>query len=92
VYNQLDKQARGITANVVVPREVQTDFSGGMVRDNPEVNWMVAIMTAQVRAGVPVSPSAILPPIEDAQIQRALSHGDTINAVPHFCGLPRHRS
>jgi len=29
---------RRITANVVAPGPVQTDFSGGMVRDNPEVN------------------------------------------------------
>ena len=27
---------RGITANVVAPRAIQTDFSGGMVRDNPK--------------------------------------------------------
>jgi NAD(P)-dependent dehydrogenase (short-subunit alcohol dehydrogenase family) len=29
---------RRITANVVAPGAIQTDFSGGMVRDNPEVN------------------------------------------------------
>jgi NAD(P)-dependent dehydrogenase (short-subunit alcohol dehydrogenase family) len=29
---------RGITANVVAPGAIQTDFSGGMVRDNPEIN------------------------------------------------------
>jgi NAD(P)-dependent dehydrogenase (short-subunit alcohol dehydrogenase family) len=44
---------RGITANVVAPGAIQTDFSGGMVRDNPEVNKMVAGMTALGRAGVP---------------------------------------
>ena len=44
---------RGITANAVAPRAIQTDFSGGMVRDNPEVNKMVASMTALGRAGVP---------------------------------------
>jgi NAD(P)-dependent dehydrogenase (short-subunit alcohol dehydrogenase family) len=44
---------RGITANVVAPGAIQTDFSGGMVRDNPEVNRMVASMTALGRAGVP---------------------------------------
>ena len=43
---------RGITANVVAPGAIQTDFSGGMVRDNPEVNKMVANMTALGRAGV----------------------------------------
>jgi NAD(P)-dependent dehydrogenase (short-subunit alcohol dehydrogenase family) len=44
---------RGITANVVAPGAIQTDFSGGMVRDNPEVNKMVASMTALGRTGVP---------------------------------------
>src|SRR5579863_3752314 len=44
---------RGITANVVAPGAIQTDFSGGMVRDNPEVNKQVAGMTALGRAGQP---------------------------------------
>ena len=44
---------RGITANVVAPGAIQTDFSGGMVRDNPEINRRVAEMTALGRAGVP---------------------------------------
>jgi NAD(P)-dependent dehydrogenase (short-subunit alcohol dehydrogenase family) len=44
---------RGITANVVAPGAIQTDFSGGLVRDNPEVNKTVANMTALGRAGLP---------------------------------------
>ncbi len=44
---------RRITANVVAPGAIQTDFSGGMVRDNPQVNKTVADMTALGRAGVP---------------------------------------
>jgi NAD(P)-dependent dehydrogenase (short-subunit alcohol dehydrogenase family) len=44
---------RGITVNVVAPGAVQTDFSNGMVRDNPEVNKRVAEMTALGRPGVP---------------------------------------
>lgn len=43
---------RRITANVVAPGAIQTDFSGGMVRDNPEVNKQVAGITALGRAGV----------------------------------------
>jgi len=43
---------RRITANVVAPGPVQTDFSGGMVRDNPEVNKQVSAMTALGRPGV----------------------------------------
>src|SRR5262249_35223022 len=44
---------RRITANVVAPGPVQTDFSGGMVRDNPEVNKTISSMTALGRPGVP---------------------------------------
>jgi len=44
---------RGITANVVAPGAIQTDFSGGIVRDNPEVNKRIADMTALGRPGVP---------------------------------------
>jgi NAD(P)-dependent dehydrogenase (short-subunit alcohol dehydrogenase family) len=44
---------RRITANVVAPGAIETDFSGGMVRDNPEINKRVAEMTALGRAEVP---------------------------------------
>jgi NAD(P)-dependent dehydrogenase (short-subunit alcohol dehydrogenase family) len=36
-----------------IPGAIQTDFSVGMVRDNPEFNTRVAVMTALGRAGVP---------------------------------------
>ena len=44
---------RGIAVNVVAPGAIETDFSGGMVRDNPQVNAMVAGFTALGRAGLP---------------------------------------
>jgi NAD(P)-dependent dehydrogenase (short-subunit alcohol dehydrogenase family) len=44
---------RKITANVIAPGAIETDFSGGMVRDNPEINKRVAEMTALGRVGVP---------------------------------------
>lgn len=44
---------RGITVNVVAPGAIETDFSGGVVRDNPEYNKRVADNTALRRAGVP---------------------------------------
>jgi len=43
---------RRITANVVATGPIQTDFSCGMVRDNPEVNKQVSAMTALGRPGV----------------------------------------
>jgi NAD(P)-dependent dehydrogenase (short-subunit alcohol dehydrogenase family) len=45
--------SRGIAVNTVAPGAIATDFSGGMVRDNPQVNRMVAEATALGRAGVP---------------------------------------
>ncbi len=44
---------RGIAVNTVAPGAIATDFSGGVVRDNPEVNKHVAEMTALGRAGLP---------------------------------------
>jgi NAD(P)-dependent dehydrogenase (short-subunit alcohol dehydrogenase family) len=44
---------RGITVNVIAPGAIETDFGGGLVRDNPEFNRRVAGMTALGRAGVP---------------------------------------
>ncbi|MGY2737119.1 SDR family NAD(P)-dependent oxidoreductase [Sphingomonas sp. UYP23] len=44
---------RGITVNSVAPGAIQTDFSGGVVRDNPAVNKHVSSITALGRPGVP---------------------------------------
>jgi NAD(P)-dependent dehydrogenase (short-subunit alcohol dehydrogenase family) len=43
---------RRITVNVVAPGAIATDFSGGIVRDNPEVNKAVAANTALGRVGL----------------------------------------
>lgn len=45
--------SRGISVNTVAPGAIETDFSGGMVRDNPEVNKQIASMTALGRVGKP---------------------------------------
>src|SRR5579863_4547274 len=52
-YMAKELASRGITANVVAPGAIETDFSGGMVRDNPEINKQVAAMTALGRVGLP---------------------------------------
>ena len=44
---------RRIAVNTVAPGAIQTDFSGGMVRDNPTVNKMVSDATALGRPGLP---------------------------------------
>lgn len=50
-YMAKELGSRGITVNVVAPGAIATDFSGGVVRDNPEVNKHVAEMTALGRVG-----------------------------------------
>lgn len=52
-YQAKELGQRRITVNAVAPGAIQTDFSGGMVRDNPDLNRQVADMTALGRAGVP---------------------------------------
>jgi NAD(P)-dependent dehydrogenase (short-subunit alcohol dehydrogenase family) len=44
---------RGIAANVVAPGAIETDFGGGRVRDNKEINAHVASATALGRVGLP---------------------------------------
>ncbi|MFO3704724.1 SDR family NAD(P)-dependent oxidoreductase [Xanthomonas codiaei] len=45
--------ARGIRANTLAPGAIETDFNGGGVRDNAQINAMVASMTALGRPGLP---------------------------------------
>jgi NAD(P)-dependent dehydrogenase (short-subunit alcohol dehydrogenase family) len=45
--------ARGIAVNTVAPGAIETDFGGGVVRDNPDYNRNVAQATALGRAGLP---------------------------------------
>jgi len=44
---------RGIAVNVVAPGAIETDFGGGRVRDDAELNRHVAAQTALGRVGVP---------------------------------------
>jgi NAD(P)-dependent dehydrogenase (short-subunit alcohol dehydrogenase family) len=44
---------RGIAVNAIAPGAIETDFGGGLVRDNPEINRMVAAATAMGRVGLP---------------------------------------
>ena len=53
LYMAKELGSRGIAVNTVAPGAIQTDFSGGIVRDNPEVNRHIAELTALGRPGVP---------------------------------------
>lgn len=44
---------RGIAVNVIAPGAIATDFGGGVVRDNAQVNAYVASQTALGRVGQP---------------------------------------
>lgn len=44
---------RGIAVNVVAPGAIETDFGGGAVRDNAQLNEMIAAQTALGRVGKP---------------------------------------
>jgi NAD(P)-dependent dehydrogenase (short-subunit alcohol dehydrogenase family) len=52
-YMALELGPRRIAVNVVAPGPIATDFSGGMVRDNPAVSQRIADHTALGRAGLP---------------------------------------
>jgi NAD(P)-dependent dehydrogenase (short-subunit alcohol dehydrogenase family) len=52
-YMALELGPRRIAVNVVAPGAIETDFSGGVVRDNPEVNKAIAGYTALGRVGLP---------------------------------------
>jgi NAD(P)-dependent dehydrogenase (short-subunit alcohol dehydrogenase family) len=44
---------RGITVNAVAPGAIETDFGGGVVRDDAGLNKMIAAQTALGRVGLP---------------------------------------
>jgi NAD(P)-dependent dehydrogenase (short-subunit alcohol dehydrogenase family) len=44
---------RRITVNTIAPGAIETDFSGGAVRDNKDLNKMIAGMIALGRVGLP---------------------------------------
>lgn len=52
-YQAKELGIRGIRANVVAPGAIETDFNGGAVRDNEELNKNVAAATALGRVGLP---------------------------------------
>jgi len=45
--------ARGIAVNTIAPGAIATDFGGGVVRDNPQMNAGIASQTALGRVGLP---------------------------------------
>ncbi|MCY1273294.1 3-oxoacyl-[acyl-carrier-protein] reductase FabG [compost metagenome] len=52
-YQAKELGARGISVNVLAPGAIETDFGGGVVRDNADVNAFIAGNTALGRVGLP---------------------------------------
>ncbi len=50
-YQARELGARGISVNVIAPGAIETDFGGGAVRDNADLNAFVASNTALGRVG-----------------------------------------
>ena len=52
-YLAVELGARRIAVNTLAPGAIETDFGGGMVRDNAAVNQMIAAQTPLGRVGLP---------------------------------------
>lgn len=52
-YQAKELGARGIAVNILAPGAIETDFGGGLVRDNAQVNQQIAANTALGRVGLP---------------------------------------
>ncbi|WP_313203321.1 SDR family oxidoreductase [Pseudomonas sp.] len=52
-YQAKELGARGIRVNILAPGAIETDFGGGVVRDNQQVNDFIAGNTALGRVGLP---------------------------------------
>ena len=52
-YMAKELASRGITVNTIAPGPIETDFNGGAVRDNAQLNAHLASLSAFGRVGVP---------------------------------------
>lgn len=52
-YQAKELGAKGIRSNIIAPGAIETDFGGGVVRDNEQMNAGIASQTALGRVGLP---------------------------------------
>lgn len=52
-YQAKELGERKIRVNAIAPGAIETDFGGGVVRDNPDLNQMIAAQIPLGRAGLP---------------------------------------
>jgi NAD(P)-dependent dehydrogenase (short-subunit alcohol dehydrogenase family) len=81
-YMAKELGARGISVNVVAPGAIETDFAGGAVRDNKEVNKFLASQTALGRVGLPDDIGSVV-----ASLLGDDSHGITAQRIEASGGM-----
>jgi len=59
-YQAKELGARGIAVNILAPGAIETDFGGGVVRDNAQLNQQIASNTALGRVGLPDDIGAVI--------------------------------
>lgn len=52
-YQAKELGSKGIRSNIIAPGAIETDFGGGVVRDNEQLNAGIASQTALGRVGLP---------------------------------------
>lgn len=52
-YMAKELGSRKISVNIIAPGAIETDFGGGSIRDNKDLNRMIASQTALERVGLP---------------------------------------
>jgi NAD(P)-dependent dehydrogenase (short-subunit alcohol dehydrogenase family) len=68
-YEAKELGARGISVNVIAPGAIETDFGGGAVRDNPQLNAMIASQTALGRVGQPDDVGGVIASVLDPSMR-----------------------
>lgn len=61
-YQAKELGGRGISVNIIAPGAIETDFGGGVVRDNAEVNQHIAAQTALGASGCRMISATPSPP------------------------------
>lgn len=59
-YQARELGARGIAVNILAPGAIETDFGGGRVRDDAQLNQQIAANTALGRVGLPDDIGAVI--------------------------------
>ena len=81
-YMAKELAPRGLSVNAIAPGATETDFGGGAVRDNPEINAQVAANTALGRAGRPEDLGVVM-----AQLLSPESRGVTGECIEASGGM-----